>query len=293
MKVDQIDEAEAAFAMLFDESADNPRVLLGMGMVFSRRERWHEAVPLLKKASEHPTARRSGPVALSAVYARLGDTVAAEAENKRATDAAADVPWPDPILAEVERKEAGLQPRIDRGLRLIREGQVDEAEEILTALVRNRPESDEAHLTLAKAYIRQNRMTEAETRLREAIAINPGLVESHFLLGGVCMVRQDFAAAEQSYVRAIDLRPTYAAAYFALGGCNVKTGKNSAAMQAFRDAVRCRPDFAAAHIELAELLLKEGKVDEAIVHVEDALRTDQKSDRARKLLEQARCKSGK
>jgi tetratricopeptide (TPR) repeat protein len=293
LKLDQIDEAENLFTTLHDESPENPRVQLGMGMVLARRERWPDAAPYLKLASEHPTARRSGPVALAAVYARLGNTAAAERENQRAADARADVPWPDPILADVERREVALQPRIDRALRMIREGQLDEADELLTDIVQKRPESDEAHLTLAKLHIRRNRMDDAEKQLREAIRLNPGQIEAHFLLGGVHMVRQEYPAAEQCYRRAIELRPAYAAAHFALGECYRKRNMNQAAMSAFRDTIRCRPDHVGAQVELADLLLHDGKTEEAITHLHNALRIDPKSERARLLLKQAQSKQGK
>jgi tetratricopeptide (TPR) repeat protein len=291
LKVDRIDEAERVLGRLMDEEPGNPRVLLGMGLVLMRRDRLAEAVPLIQKASEHPTASQSGPAALAAIYARQGNAVASETENRRAANAAADARWPDPILTEVDNRRVGLETLLGRGVLLLRDGKAEQAEKVFAEIVRQRPDSDVSHLMLAQALIGQNRMADAEAHLRQAISINPQLVDAHFFLGGALMVRKDYAGAEKSYLRAIELRPAYGLAYFNLGECYLKRENRAAAMSAFRDAISCRPDLAPPHAELAALLLQDGKTDEAIEHLEGALQIDPNLQRARKLLDEARMKS--
>jgi tetratricopeptide (TPR) repeat protein len=290
LKLQRIDEADEHFAELLARHPDNPRVLLGRGQVLAWRGRWQEALAPLHAAADHPTARRSAPVALAEVYGRLGNVVAAEDQRRRAEDAGPEVLWPDLILTEVRALRTGLQPRIDETVALLGEGRIADAQALIQHVLRDHPKSDEAHLTLAKVLIHAQRFDDAAAELRRAIDLNPKLVEGHFLLGGTQMVRKDYTAAEASYLRAAQLKPSYGVAHYNVGDCRLKLGKQSAAIDAFRDAVRSRPDLAVAHVELGALLLQDGRFDEAIAHLEQAVHLDARNDRARRLLEQARAK---
>ncbi len=289
-KLGRIDEAEALFRDLLADHPDNPRALLGRGQILSRRGQWQEALAPLKAAAEHPTARRSARVALAETYLRSGDAAAAEAERQRAAEAPADLPWPDPFLDAARPFQTGLQPRIDRALALLRNGQIEEAGALMSQVLHDHPQSDEAHLTMGKVLIQGGAPDEAQKELRRAIELNPGLVNGHFLLAGAQMLQQDFEAAERSYLRTIALKPTHGLAHLNLGNCLLKQGRRVKGLEAFRNAVRHDPDLADAHLELGALLLQDGEVEEALPHLETAVRLDGKNDRARGLLAQARAK---
>ncbi len=292
LKLDRVDEADALFRELLAEHPNNPRVLLGLGQVLSRRGRWREALAPLRAAAGHPTARRSARVALAEAYQRLGETEAAAAEQKRAAETPKDLAWPDTFLAEARALRTGLQPRVDLALDLAAGGQTKEALDLASQVLQDHPDSDEAHLTMGKVLIRLNRYDEAERELRQALRLGPQLVEGHFLLAGVLMLRKDYPAAEAGFRRAVKLKPSYGLAHQHLGECLLKEGKRAEALQAFRDAVRTRPDLAAAHLELGAMLLEDGRAGEAVAHLESAARLDGKNERARRLLEQARAKKG-
>jgi tetratricopeptide (TPR) repeat protein len=290
LKLDRLDEADALFRDLLAEQPDNPRALLGHGRILSRRGQWQEALEPLAAAAGHPTARHSARVALAEAYQRLGNETAAEDERKRAAEAPADADWPDTVLEEARWLQTGLAPRVHKILRLSDGGETDEALTLADQLVRDHPDSDEAHLTRAKVLLRANRFRDAEPELRRAVALNDNLVDGHFLLAVALTARKDYEAAEREYLRAIELKPAYALAHYNLGDCRLKQGKKAEAIQAFRDAVRYRPDLAAAHLELGALLLQDGQRAEATTHLEEAVRLDGKNERARKLLEEARAK---
>lgn len=294
LKLDRTDEADRLFRQLLTDAPGNPRALLGRGEILSRRGHWREAVGLLEKAADDPSARRSARVALAEAYARLGQTAAAEAERKRAAETPADLAWPDPFLAEAKKLQTGLQPRLDQALQLSNDGHPDEAFDLMAQVLRDHPDSAEAHLTAGKLLIRAKQFPEAEKALRQAITLDPNLVEGHFLLAGAEMMRKDYPAAEYSYLRAIELKPTYGLAHYDLGLCLLQQGNRDRAREAFRQAVRYRPDYAPAQLELGELLLDDGQVKEALPHLEAAVRLDGRSERARRLLDRARAKkSGK
>ncbi len=290
LKLQRLDEADSLFRDLLDERPNDPRALLGHGQILGQRGRWAEAVAPLRAAAEHPTARHSARVALAEAYLRLGDAAAAEAERKRAAEAPADAAWPDEFLAEAQALRTGLQPRIDQAFALRDRGQPEEAIALVTQVLRDHPDSEEAHLTMARLLIPRGRLEEAAQELRRAIGLNPNLVDGHFLLAGIHLLRQEYQAAETGYRRTLALKPAYGLAHYNLGECRRQQGDRAGAIAAFRDAVRYRPDLAAAHLELGALLLQDGKTEEAASHLDQAIRLDGKNDRARTLLEQARGK---
>jgi tetratricopeptide (TPR) repeat protein len=290
VKLDRLEEAEALFGELLVEYPDHPRALLGRGQILARHGRWQEALAPLQMAAEQPTAQRSARVALAEAYLRLGNTTAADVARLRADESPADVPWHDSFLAEAQTFRTGLQPRIDQALELLANGQVNESQALIAEVLQAHPDSDEAHLTLAKVWIRAGAFADAERELHQALQCNPNLVEGHFLLAGAQLQRGNYAAAERSYLRTIALRPAYGLAHYNLGDCRRQQGQRGAALDAFRAAVRYRPDLAVAHLELGALLLESDRVEEAIGYLENAVRLDARNDRARNLLKQARAR---
>jgi Tfp pilus assembly protein PilF len=288
LKLQRIDEAEARFHVLLQESSDNPRVLLGHGHILIRRGRPAEAIAPLKTAAQHPTARQTARFALAEAYGRMGNEIAAENERTLADKTQADQLWPDPYLAEAIEMEAGLQPRIDRSIAMAANGQTQEAHAILARVLMSHPDSDEAHLAMAKVFVRSADFAGADVEVNRAIELNPNLVEAHFVRAGIRMQFKDYDAAEHSCLRAVELKPSFGAAHYLRGDCQLKLGRKSQAMHSFREVLRSRPDLAAAHRELGALLLDQGKVDDAIRCLENAVRLDGADARAKTLLEQAR-----
>jgi tetratricopeptide (TPR) repeat protein len=290
LKLDRLDDADALYGELLATQSDDPRALLGRGMILSRRGQWSQAVEPLKKAAEYPTARHAAHVALAEAYERVGNRSAAEAERARAAESPPDALWPDTFLAEAEKLRLGQQPGIDRALRLLDSGQDAEAVNAAAQLVRKYPESHKAYLTQARIFIQLRQFNEAQLALRKSIELNPNLVDAYFLLGGAQISQNDYASAQLSLVRAIELKPNHGVAHYNLGQCWLKLGQRDKAIEEFREAVRCLPDLPAMHLELAAALLDAGRTDEAIARIEDALRLDQNNERARALLEQTRAK---
>jgi tetratricopeptide (TPR) repeat protein len=290
LKLDRLEQAETLFSALLADYPNNPRALLGWGLILSRRGRWQEAIAPLRTAAEDPTAKRSANIALIEVYVRLKDFGKAESARKVAGETSADIDWPDSYRAEALALRTGLQPRVDRVVFLLKTNRVEEAADLAQRVVGDHPNSDEAHLTLAKVLISKTDFPAADKELRRAIEINPDLVDGHFLLAGIQMQNKNYKAAEREYQRTVDLKPSYGLAHYILGDCRLKLKKRSLAMDSLRAAIRSRPDLALAHLQLGALLLEDSEFDKAVEQLEDAVRLDATNERARKLLEEARAK---
>jgi tetratricopeptide (TPR) repeat protein len=290
MKLGRDSDADPIFRQILAE-VPNPRAQLGRGQVLVRRRQFQEALVPLKAAAESPLAKHSARVALVEAYTRLNQPGEAETQRKLAAEAQADVAWPDPFLAQAFKLQTGLQARIDQARQLLLTGQPadrDRAGHIVLDVLKDHPDSDEAHLTMAKILIAGEHFDEAETELQKATKLNPSLVDGYFLLAGVQVKQRDFEGAERNYLHAIELRPNYGLAYFNLGDLRIKMQNRTKAIDAFREAVRYRPDLAATHLELGAALLQDSKPAEALPHLENAVRLDGKNERAQQLLAQAK-----
>jgi tetratricopeptide (TPR) repeat protein len=158
-------------------------------------------------------------------------------------------------------------------------------------VLRDHPNSDDAHLTHAKLLIAAGATSAADDALRHALALNADLMQAHYLLAQTSMQKKDYAQAERSFARTLELMPTYGLAHYQLGRCRLQQGDRPGAKSAFLAAVRCRPDLVIAHIDLGALLLEDGRIGEARSYLEHAVRLDAANERARGLLEKARAPS--
>jgi tetratricopeptide (TPR) repeat protein len=288
LKQDRLDEADTLYQGILAETPGFPWALVGQGQILLKRGQYEAATEPLEQAALDRRAQSAARTALAEAYQRQGKVAEAETERKRAKALPPDTKWEDPILDRTDDLHTGLQFRVDQALGVMQGGDVGRARTLIADVVRDHPDSDDAHLAMAKVLIRSGAFDEAVTQLQRALTINPDLVQAHVLLASIQMTRKDFAAAEKSCRRAIELQPAFGEAHHDLGICLLQLGNRAGALQAFRDALRARPDLAIAHVELGALLLEDGQVQEAIAHLDQAVRLDGQNERARTLLEKAR-----
>jgi tetratricopeptide (TPR) repeat protein len=293
LALDRPDEAEPLFRDLLLDYPDNPRARLGLGLIAYRRGELRESLPDLRAATNSAFSRREARAALAAAYQRLGDAEAAAEERRLLVELSADRPWPDAYSEQVETLQTGLSPRLEQAGRLIESGRVAEAIALIRDVLRDYPESDQAHGALANAFMLQNNMGAADAELCKVLRINPQMIEGHLQLGDVRTMRKDDAGAEACYRRVIELKPDHALAHYSLGQCRLRQHDPAGAADEFRAALRYRPDMTDARVALAELLLEQGRTAEARDHLEDALRLAPKHEKARRLLQKAKADPAK
>jgi tetratricopeptide (TPR) repeat protein len=289
-KLERLDEADTLFQELIGTDQVNGQALLGHGQILGRRGRWQEALKPLEKAAQDATARRAAHAALAETYMRLGNSAAAEVERQRLAQLGPDRLWFDPFLAETQKLQRGVQPRIAQAKDWGDEGRRADAIALLEEILREHPDSDEAYLTLAWVQGIAGQLDQADRALTKALQLNPQHADGYLLQAGIRMERKDYPAAERAFLRALELKPDFGALYNKLGDCRLKQGNQAGAIEAFRQAIRCRPDLVEAYVELGALLLQTGKTADSIAALEDAIRLNDKDDRARNLLAQARAK---
>jgi Tfp pilus assembly protein PilF len=169
---------------------------------------------------------------------------------------------------------------------------------LFSTMVRESPNSADAHLNLGAALLKQNRDTlQAETEFRRTLAIRPDHPVAHNDLGDILRKRGEIDAARQEFLAAISLDsgyaeargnlgivlfqsglfdsafgqfrlarsldPTLAPVYVNIGNCFVERNEPDSAKRSFWTAIRLQPDLSAAYVNLSRLYARSGIPDSA------------------------------
>jgi len=148
--------------------------------------------------------------------------------------------------------------RLERGLRLLSEGDYAAAARALLRAVAVRPRDARAHYYLALAYSRIGLQQGALRQLQEAIRLAPNEAEFYEGLGQVYREADDRASALGQFEEAVRRDPRGLRYRIALAGTLLDQGRVREALQALREASRLKPDSAEVHLLLAEALRRAG-----------------------------------
>lgn len=183
----------------------------------------------------------------------------------------------------------------------LEKGQIEDAEEIFTALLAADSLMPENYFYLAKAKAGKNDYDKALKFYRKAVELANGYYPEAWLNMGVIYEKLNkIDQAFLSYKKAVQNRPDYTSAYFNMGilhkkqnninqavnsykkACRIKkdfykgwynlgvlyseTGVIDSAVSAYKQAVLHKPDFLKARINLAILFNKTSRIEKAIKH---------------------------
>ncbi len=268
LAADSLDEAEKAFTEVISQQPDNARAMLGRGQILLRRGDPAAAIPLLEKASSHPTAQKAALSGLAEAYQRLARQDQADAIRQRAADVPPDTPWMDPKIVRISVHQVSRRGRLEKALNLMRTDRADDAIAELLRLLREEPDFTEARLALVRAFIVSHDLSRAEEEVQNALATDPSHPDAHVLAGGLALVRGDIEGAEAAYRRALEHRPSDAVAWFNVADCRLRRNDRPGAIEALKQALRYRPGFVVAHLKLAEMFLDAQQWSAARVHLD-------------------------
>lgn len=160
---------------------------------------------------------------------------------------------------------------------LLKHGQAQQAEALLSSATVNKPGYAEACNALSCILNAMGRPREAEAKLREALRIRPRMAEAHNNLGTLLASRGDLKGALKEFLAAIRIESFYTQAEFNAGCVLYSMGDRDAALTHFRRAILSDPDFIDARCRASALLLQMGKTHEAMANLTAALYTEPES----------------
>jgi tetratricopeptide (TPR) repeat protein len=143
-----------------------------------------------------------------------------------------------------------------------------DSETLYRDVLRQYPDSVEAHNNLGVLFKRRGMLDEAIREYKKTLALKPDHAEAMNNLAVIHLGRGALKTAEALLLRSTQLFGS-TNAYFNLGTCYARQRRMEEAIAAFRTAARIDPRFGAAYVELGRLYAGQGRFDEAV----DMLRT--------------------
>ncbi len=173
-----------------------------------------------------------------------------------------------------ERKKVNLSAALKQSYRLLRDGRLDEAENILDKIIKARPETAAAHNFLGMTWANREQFDKAIACYHRALEIDPGLADAHNNLGNVLrhLGRHEEAAACYEQVR--ELAPDNPVVRINQGKTLARMGKSEEAGKIFREILAADPDQPEAHRGMARLQQAGGDTEGAVKSFRRALELD-------------------
>jgi MSHA biogenesis protein MshN len=166
-------------------------------------------------------------------------------------------PAPSAANARVEKRDIAPPPaqraeaEFRRGMALLQQGRVSEAEEHFTNAITQQPAHESARQTLGALLIEQRRLDEARKVLQDGLALNRGQAQFATALGRILVERGDYPAALEVLKASRAAGKTSADFDTLLGSVLGRMGRHREASEAYQDAVRAAPNNGAAWMGLA------------------------------------------
>jgi rhomboid protease GluP len=155
--------------------------------------------------------------------------------------------------------------RIDRALdSMSNPYQPDHAIAQLQAIVRQEPNSAQAHYALGQAYFNRERNQQAEGEFKRVLELEPHYNNARFDLGMVYLSEKRSEDAKNAFAQMLTQDANNADAHVGLGLVLADQDKDQAAIEEFKTALRLGPGVSGVHYELGIAYARLKKYDEAI-----------------------------
>ncbi len=139
-------------------------------------------------------------------------------------------------------------------------GENEEAKEIITKLLREKPGAGEAYYILGSIYQRNPQTADlAIENLRKSVVLKPELTTAHLALGVNLLERNELSNSLLHLKRAVELSPENSLVHFLLGLAFTKTREFSKAKDAYQEALSIDPENIQARINLSVIYYQQNR----------------------------------
>ena len=131
--------------------------------------------------------------------------------------------------------------QIDQVFRLIRGGQMEQAEQLCRQFTESEPDNINMLGILGAILLKQNKIDDAESYLQRTIKLAPSFAKPHEDLGMLYLSQNQAERATEFFEKSVQLDPTQASAFFGLANALLKTGRKEDAESAHRKYLELSP----------------------------------------------------
>jgi len=158
-----------------------------------------------------------------------------------------------------------------RGLRALRNGDLEEAASLLTQALRRQPGHQGMQRNLVRALLALENYAQALVRADAALVETPDDAELHFARGTALSALGQPSRACGAFARALSLQPDHAPSWLNMGNASADLDDLESAETLYRTALRVDATLPEAHASLGYLLTMQGRLPEAIAACETAI----------------------
>ncbi|MGQ0611489.1 MAG: tetratricopeptide repeat protein [Paracoccaceae bacterium] len=152
---------------------------------------------------------------------------------------------------------------IRAGFAILREGDLEGAREIFTALLEEDANLASAHVGLGRVSLTENNPEDALEHSHRALLLQPDMVQAHFLSGEAWEKLGDVDQAVASYDAALKVDPSMGISASRKAKLLMRSNNAEDAAATLSEATRRNPHDVGLHLSLASALGQAGKADEA------------------------------
>ena len=157
---------------------------------------------------------------------------------------------------------------------LIRQGRLEEAENIYRELITENTNDHIVYGNLAALYGKQGKTKELILLLKKSLQINPNYQQAHYNLGMAYKQKGDFKAAITSFKKSLSINPNHLESLYNAGTVLQKIGDTSGAIDCYIKTLKLNPNHTNANINLGNTLKIKGDFDAAITSYNKAIALD-------------------
>ncbi|MEM7243974.1 MAG: tetratricopeptide repeat protein [Acidobacteriota bacterium] len=262
LEIGDHDGAATAYQREVTAAPNIPLGHAGLGDARLRAGAVDDAIRHLERAVELDPRYAAPRLALGLAYRAAGRMDDAERELALA-QGARRANLRDSLSQRLDGYIRSSQLRQQKGRELLTAGRLDEAEALLSTLIRDEPDRLDARLLLADVHLRQGRGDDAVALLTEARALDPGHRASTRLATALLSLRRSSEALAETN-RILTKAPSDVAAHGIRARALVALGRDREALSSFESALLGSSDVS-LHRAHGEALQRLGRNSEARV----------------------------
>jgi tetratricopeptide (TPR) repeat protein len=168
------------------------------------------------------------------------------------------------LPARAQDVPAALQPTFEEGVRALKAGRLEEAEQAFRAVLAKGGSSAYVHNNLGIVLQERGQHAKAAEEFREAVRLDPAYAAPRILLGASLLALDRVAEARTELERAVKLAPREPLARLQLAKVEERAGDWAAAIDQYRALRELKPDeheyvygLGSAYLSLAEWCLRQ------------------------------------
>ena len=229
----------------------------------------------LLEESQHPFMYRL----MSTALLQQGDFEGARLASTRAQEATT-IWYDDPLKESMFTLATGDRRLTAQAQRLLSQGQVHEAIQLLEDLIERDPEILEGHYHLGLAYLQLGLTDASLSHLQRAVVLEPVHYPSHLLIASIHQQRDDNQSAKKHLESVVEIFPQLHIAHQELGFVHLRLGKNEEALNSFRQAIAYDSTAPNVHYYTGVILGEKNECLNAIPYFQATLDLDENHAKA-------------